>query len=243
MFTTTAMLHKLFSLYKASFVCLLVVVTAIFLWGCASSDATVSSSPTPEVTNMTAYANLPRLKGKATVEMTLDSGKVIIEVDGDSAPITAGNFIDLVRRGFYDGLTFHRVVKQPNPFVVQGGDPLGNGTGGFSDPQTATKRTIPLEILPAGANTPVYGKTLEPTQVPKLRHDRGAVAMARSQLPDSASSQFYIALDNIYFLDGSYAVFGYVKSGMELVDKIKQGDRIVSMKVIKGLDGLELPKA
>ncbi len=236
------MLHKLFSLYKASFVSLLVVVTAIFLWGCASSDATVGSSATPEVTNV-SYANLPRLKGKATVEMTLDSGKVIIEVDGDSAPITAGNFIDLVRRGFYDGLTFHRVVKQPNPFVVQGGDPLGNGTGGFSDPQTNTKRTIPLEILPAGANTPVYGKTLEPTQVPKLRHDRGAVAMARSQLPDSASSQFYIALDNIYFLDGSYAVFGYVQSGMELVDKIKQGDRIVSMKVIKGLDGLELPKA
>ncbi len=236
------MLHKLFSLYKASFVSLLVVVTAIFLWGCASSDATVGSSATPEVTNV-SYANLPRLKGKATVEMTLDSGKVIIEVDGDSAPITAGNFIDLVRRGFYDGLTFHRVVKQPNPFVVQGGDPLGNGTGGFSDPQTNTKRTIPLEILPAGANTPVYGKTLEPTQVPKLRHDRGAVAMARSQLPDSASSQFYIALDNIYFLDGSYAVFGYVQSGMELVDKIKQGDRVVSMKVIKGLDGLELPKA
>jgi len=192
---------------------------------------------------MPAYANLPRLKGKAVVEMTLDSGKVIIAVDGDSAPITAGNFIDLVRRGFYDGLTFHRVVKQPNPFVVQGGDPLGNGTGGFSDPKTATKRTIPLEILPAGADTPVYGKTLEPTQVPKLRHDRGAVAMARSQMPDSASSQFYIALDNIYFLDGSYAVFGYVQSGMGLVDKIKQGDRIVSMKVLQGLDGLEQPKA
>ena len=237
------MFAKLFSSYKSSLVVLSVLVTAIFLWGCAPSDAIVSTAPSPELNNMPTYANLPRLKGTATVEMTLSSGTVVMNIDGESAPITAGNFIDLVRRGFYDGLTFHRVVKQPNPFVVQGGDPLGNGTGGFSDPQTSVKRTIPLEILPAGADTPVYGKTLAPTQTPKLRHDRGAVAMARSQMPDSASSQFYIALDNIYFLDGSYAVFGYVQSGMELVDKIKQGDRIVSMKVIKGLDSLEQPKA
>jgi len=236
------MLYPLFRFCKSSFLSFLVLTTAIFLWGCVPSDATLNSSSPPEL-SMPAYANLPRLKGKATVEMTLSGGKVIIEVDGNSAPITAGNFIDLVRRGFYDGLTFHRVVKQPSPFVAQGGDPLGNGTGGFTDPKTATRRTIPLEILPAGANTPVYGKTLEPTQIPKLRHDRGAVAMARSQMPDSASSQFYIALDNIYFLDGSYAVFGYVQSGMELVDKIKQGDRIVSMKVLKGLEGLELPQA
>jgi peptidyl-prolyl cis-trans isomerase B (cyclophilin B) len=192
---------------------------------------------------MNTYPNLPRLNGTATVEMTLSSGKVIMEIDGTAAPITAGNFIDLVRRNFYDGLKFHRVVKDPNPFVVQGGDPLGNGTGGFTDPDTKAKRSIPLEIQPVDQPSPVYGRTLASTQVPKLRHDRGAVAMARSQMPDSASSQFYIALDNIYFLDGSYAVFGYVKSGMELVDKIKQGDTIVSIKITSGADNLVLPKS
>jgi len=214
-----------------------VILLGICVWGCVPT-ANTSTIDTPvtqaEPKNMTEYPNLPRLKGKATVEMTLASGTVTMEIDGDNAPITAGNFIDLVQRGFYDNLSFHRVVKEPNPFVVQGGDPLGNGTGGFSDPKTGMKRSIPLEILPADQTTPVYGRTLPATQTPKLRHDRGAVAMARSQQPDSASSQFYIALDNIYFLDGSYAVFGYVTKGMELVDKIKMGDKILSMKVVKG---------
>lgn len=231
------MLQKLGKILAAIF------FLGICLWGCApiASTSTIdTATPTtplatqPEPKNMTAYPNLPRLSGTATVEMTLASGTVTMEIDGDSAPITAGNFIDLVQRNFYNNLNFHRVVKEPNPFVVQGGDPLGNGTGGFADPQTGVKRSIPLEILPADQTTPVYGRTLPATTPPKLRHDRGAVAMARSQQPDSASSQFYIALDNIYFLDGSYAVFGYVKQGMELVDKIKMGDKILSMKVTKG---------
>ncbi|MEI6429848.1 MAG: peptidylprolyl isomerase [Pseudanabaena sp. ELA607] len=191
-----------------------------------------------------ALAKFPQLKGTATVELQLKSGKVIIEVDGDNAPVTAGNFIDLVKKEHYNGLTFHRVVKDPTPFVVQGGDPKGNGTGGFIDPKTGQERNIPLEILPEGSKIPVYGNVLgSATQRPKLRHNKGAVAMARSQSPNSASCQFYIALDDIYFLDGSYAVFGYVKDGMDLVSKIEVGDKIESIRIVNGADNLQEPAA
>jgi peptidyl-prolyl cis-trans isomerase B (cyclophilin B) len=199
---------------------------------------TSSASPTPD----SPLAKLARLSGTATVEMKLKSGVVTIEVDGTNAPITAGNFVDLVKRGTYTNLIFHRVVREPNPFVAQGGDPLGNGTGGFVDPATGTERRIPLEILPEDAKSPIYSKTLESTGItkpPKLKHSRGAVAMARSQSPDSASSQFYITLADVNFLDGSYAVFGYVTSGMEFVDKIQVGDRIESITVTKGLENLK----
>jgi peptidyl-prolyl cis-trans isomerase B (cyclophilin B) len=176
--------------------------------------------------------------------MTIDGGKVLIEVDGDNAPYTAGNFVDLVERGFYNGLTFHRVVRTPQPFVVQGGDPLGNGTGGFSDPKTGKPRSIPLEIKLEKQDTPIYSKSLGQQaglSMPPvmLHHSRGAVAMARSQNPDSASSQFYIALSDLSFLDGDYAVFGYVTEGMDVVDKIQQGDKIESAKVIAGKENLK----
>jgi peptidyl-prolyl cis-trans isomerase B (cyclophilin B) len=146
---------------------------------------------------------------------------------------------------------FHRVVRQPQPFVVQGGDPQSKdpnfpqqrlGTGGFTDPKTGNQRYIPLEIEPEGADAPIYGKTLESAggaTAPKLKHTRGAVAMARSQQPNSASSQFYIALADLPFLDGSYAVFGYVTQGMDVVDKIQQGDRIESAKVTQGAENLK----
>ncbi|MEN9216916.1 MAG: peptidylprolyl isomerase [Gloeomargarita sp. HHBFW_bins_162] len=146
-----------------------------------------------------------------------------------------------MQRGFYNNLTFHRVVREPQPFVVQGGDPRGNGTGGFVDPQTKRERVIPLEIKPTGAQQAVYGRTFPEQnirQAPKLRHNRGALAMARSQNPNSASSQFYITLAETSFLDGNYAVFGYVTKGMDVVDKIKQGDRITSATVTKGLENL-----
>jgi peptidyl-prolyl cis-trans isomerase B (cyclophilin B) len=174
-----------------------------------------------------------------------------IEVDGTNAPITAGNFVDLVQQGVYNGLVFHRVVRAPQPFVVQGGDPQGKdpnfpverlGTGGFIDPQTSQERYIPLEIKAKGSKTPIYSKTLKTagiSQPPVLRHTRGAVAMARSSMPDSASSQFYIALGELQFLDGEYAVFGYVKEGMDVVDKIQQGDRIESAEVTEGLKNLK----
>jgi cyclophilin family peptidyl-prolyl cis-trans isomerase len=138
--------------------------------------------------------------------METNKGTITIELYEDKAPITAGNFIDLVGRGFYDGLTFHRY--EPG-FVIQGGDPVGNGTGGFVDPQSGRERRIKLEVsreLPHGG--------------------AGAVAMARSQNPDSASSQFYITLGPAAFLDMNYAVFGRVTDGMDVVNQIRKGDRM-----------------
>jgi peptidyl-prolyl cis-trans isomerase B (cyclophilin B) len=183
--------------------------------------------------------------------MTVKGGPITIEVDGNDAPITAGNFVDLVQRGVYNGTVFHRVVRTPQPFVAQGGDPQSKnpnvpqqllGTGGFIDPKTGEERYIPLEIKVKGATSPTYSKTLDSaggSGVPVLKHTRGAVAMARSQQPDSASSQFYIALGNLDFLDGNYAVFGYVTKGMDIVDKIQQGDRIEKAVVTQGAENLK----
>ncbi|ELS32031.1 MULTISPECIES: peptidylprolyl isomerase [Pseudanabaena] len=207
-----------------------------------TASNTDAASPKPADSSVDpAIAKFVQLKGTATVELKLKSGIVKIDIDGDNAPVTAGNFVDLVKRGVYNGLNFHRVVKEPTPFVVQGGDPLGNGTGNFIDPASSQPRYIPLEILPDGAKQPVYGEVLPPTKKPKLRHNKGAIAMARSQSPNSASCQFYFALDDIYFLDGSYAVFGYVTEGMELIDKIQVGDRIESITITKGAENLKQP--
>lgn len=124
-------------------------------------------------------------------------GTIKFELYEDLAPITAGNFISLANEKFYDGLNFHRV--EPG-FVIQGGCPYGTGTGG-------SKNTIPLEVTP------------------NLKHgDAGAVAMARSSNPNSASSQFYITLGPAAFLDGNYAVFGRVKEGLDVVQAIRKGD-------------------
>ncbi len=213
-----------------------------------SAASTPASQPSPK---QGGANNLARLEGKATVVLQVKGSAITIELDGTNAPVTAGNFVDLVQKGIYDGLVFHRVVREPQPFVVQGGDPQGKkpdfpitslGTGGFVDPATGRPRNIPLEIKPRGATEPLYSQTFPQARVtvpPVLQHNRGAVAMARSQSPDSASSQFYIALADLPFLDGSYAVFGYVTSGMEVVDQIQQGDRIESAKVTQGLENLK----
>ncbi|MEG4217138.1 peptidylprolyl isomerase [Microcoleus sp. Pol14C6] len=186
-------------------------------------------------------AALP-LTGKAIVVQVINGQPVVIEVDGTNAPITGGNFVDLVERGIYDGVMFHRVVRQPEPFVVQGGDPRSRdttipasqlGTGSFIDPDTNQARFIPLEIKPQGAAEPVYNQVV--TQTPQLQHTRGAVAMARSNALNSASSQFYFALDDLPFLDGNYAVFGNVIGGFETVNAVQQGDRISTAKVVGGI--------
>lgn len=232
------------------------LVASILITGCSNSDALPSkesSSPatTAQAQNLTMTNYKPRLEGKATVEMIVNGSPIIIEVDGENAPISAGNFVDLVERGVYNGLIFHRVVKDPQPFVVQGGDPKGNGTGGFIDPATQKTRDVPLEIRVKDKNDAekpgelVYGQGLgQQSGIPNpsvvLPHKRGAVAMARSQMPNSASSQFYFTLsDDLGFLDGDYAVFGYVTSGMNVVDKIKQGDKIQSAKVVSGAENLK----
>jgi peptidyl-prolyl cis-trans isomerase B (cyclophilin B) len=239
----------------------LLVISALMAGGCSSQETSPSPSDsssaatTPSATatpiNSQQPANLPRLEGKATVELIVKGKPILIEVDGNNAPITAGNFVDLVQRGVYDGLVFHRVIREPQPFVAQGGDPQSKdpnfpleqlGTGGFVDPATGQPRNIPLEIKPEGSATPIYGKTLDTAGIaapPQLKHTRGAVAMARASVPDSASSQFYIALADLKFLDRDYAVFGYVTQGMDVVDKIQQGDRIESAKVVKGIENLK----
>jgi peptidyl-prolyl cis-trans isomerase B (cyclophilin B) len=216
-----------------------------------TSETAAVPAPAETTVAQTSTAGLPVLNGKATVEMVVNEATIVIEVNGEDAPITAGNFVDLVNRGVYDGTAFHRVVREPEPFVVQGGDPQSTdpnvpaqmlGTGSFVDPDTNTPRYIPLEIKPAGADQPIYSKTFEEVQTseaPQITHTRGAVAMARSQAPDSASAQFYFALADLPFLDGSYAVFGYVTEGMDVVDAIQQGDRIESARVVEGLDNLQ----
>lgn len=143
-------------------------------------------------------------------------GTIKAELRSDDAPKTAQNFMDLADKKFYDGLKFHRV--EPN-FVIQGGDPKGNGTGG-------SDANISLEIKCADG-TINEGKTVICSVA--LPHTDGALAMARAMDPNSASSQFYITNGPQSFLDGNYAVFGYVTEGMDVVRKIQVGD--VMMKV------------
>jgi cyclophilin family peptidyl-prolyl cis-trans isomerase len=133
-----------------------------------------------------------------------NKGSITAELYEDKAPKTTANFIDLIERGFYDGLKFHRY--EPG-FVIQGGDPKGNGTGGFVDPSTKKERRIPLEVSP------------------ELKHgDAGTLAMARSNDPNSASCQFYITIGPAAFLDMNYAVFGRVLEGLEVAKKLRAGD-------------------
>ncbi|MGK7889381.1 MAG: peptidylprolyl isomerase [Leptolyngbyaceae cyanobacterium] len=225
---------------------LVVILTSLGL-------AILAPPPTSASVNDPAFAHLPRLNGDATVELTVDGKVITLAIEGSDAPITAGNFVDLVDQGFYDGISFHRVVRQPQPFVAQAGDPQSLdpnvpeqmlGTGGYTAPNTGQERTIPLEILPRGAGSPLYNTTFQMaglTSRPILSHREGAVAMARSQALDSASSQFYITLAAQPFLDGNYAVFGFVTDGMDDVQGIRQGDRIESARVTAGLENLVRP--
>lgn len=246
-----------------SLILILCCLTVLTLSGCDAEDVTANQGNNQELTspenttisvNTNKFMNLPTLEGNATVVMKVNGQPITIEIDGTNAPITGGNFVDLVKKGVYNGSIFHRVVREPQPFVVQGGDPNSTkpnfpvsslGTGSYVDPQTGNPRYIPLEIRPAydetkeGVEPPeiVYSKTISDT--PELKHDYGVVAMARSQAPDSASAQFYFTLADLPFLDGSYAVFGKVTEGMDVVEKIQQGDRIDSAEVIAGADNLK----
>ena len=140
---------------------------------------------------------------KQTGLITLDNGNEIrLEFFPQDAPKTVENFVTLAKKGFYNGLTFHRVVPG---FVVQGGCPKGNGTGG------------PGYTIPAEFN--------------RNKHVRGSLAMARSQHPDSAGSQFYVTYGAQPHLDNNYTVFGKVTGGMEHVDAIRQGDRMKSITI------------
>lgn len=159
---------------------LIVVLTCFLITGCSSDG------------------DDKMLSGKINAEINIkDYGVIKLELDADSAPITVTNFVNLVNDKFYDGLTFHRIIDD---FMIQGGDPLGNGTGG-------SEKTIKGEFKNNGVEN-------------NISHTRGTISMARSQANDSASSQFFIVQSDSTFLDGSYAGFGHVTSGMEIVDKI-----------------------
>jgi len=138
-------------------------------------------------------------------EITIkDYGTVKLELDAGTAPITVENFVKLAQSGFYNGLTFHRII---DGFMIQGGDPAGNGTGGSGE-------SIKGEFLDNGVPNPIS-------------HVKGVISMARAQNPDSASSQFFIVEADSPFLDGSYAAFGRVTEGMEIAEKIAKDARPV----------------
>ncbi len=148
-----------------------------------------------------ACGNSNGLDRKATYTAVIDIsgyGTVTVRLDQKAAPITCANFVSLAESGFYDGLTFHRIMEG---FMIQGGDPSGNGSGGSGT-------TIKGEFSANGVKN-------------SLSHTRGAISMARNNLSyDSASSQFFIVQKDSLFLDGQYAAFGYVTDGMEVVDAI-----------------------
>jgi peptidylprolyl isomerase len=196
------------------------------------------------------YSYLPQLKGRATVEFKTNKGTMRAVVDGYSAPVTAGNFVDLVQRGFYDGLEF---IRAEDNYVLQTGDPAGPEDG-FIDPKTKTYRTVPLEILVKGDEAPVYGTTLEDLgrylDNPVLPFSAfGTLGMARpNDDANGGSSQFFFFLfepeltpAGLNLLDGRYSVFGYVVDNKELLEQLTQGDRIESARVITGADNLVQP--
>lgn len=165
---------------KKMIICLILILVSISLTGCRKEQK----------------ENL--LSGKHHIEINIkDYGTIKAELDADTAPITVTNFVNLVKEGFYDGLTFHRIMKG---FMIQGGDPLGNGTGG-------SDQTIKGEFTQNGVTN-------------HISHVRGVISMARSQDYNSASSQFFIVHKDSTYLDGSYAAFGHVTEGMEIVDQI-----------------------
>ena len=135
-------------------------------------------------------------KNKVKITME-DGGEIVVVLDEKNAPLTVENFRSLVERGFYDGLIFHRVIKD---FMIQGGDPTGTGCGG-------SEKNIKGEFLANGVKN-------------SLSHSRGVISMARANDPDSASSQFFICHADCKFLDGQYAAFGVTESGMDVVDRI-----------------------
>jgi peptidyl-prolyl cis-trans isomerase B (cyclophilin B) len=138
------------------------------------------------------------LENPTVVTMTMENGgEVVMELYPDVAPKTVENFVKLASDGFYNGLTFHRVIPG---FMIQGGDPEGNGTGG-------PDHSVEGEFSSNGFEN-------------NLSHERGVVSMARSQDPDSAGSQFFIVVEDSTFLDGDYAAFGKVTEGMDVVDEI-----------------------
>lgn len=180
------------------------------LAGCGSKTDTTDTTETTEATSAAdetsdgaadtadTSENEELLTGLYHVTIDVqDYGTISLELDADTAPISVTNFINLANEGFYDGLTFHRIISG---FMIQGGDPNGNGTGG-------SEKTIKGEFSANGVEN-------------DISHVRGVISMARANDPDSGSSQFFIVHEDSTFLDGQYAAFGHVTDGMDVVDAI-----------------------
>ena len=196
---------------------LLMVLAAAVLAGCSgkagaadqtkSSAAAETSAEEIKTDEGTAETKTDAGTGEAAKHhvkiQVKDYGTISVELDPTYAPITVENFLSLAKSGFYDGLTFHRII---DGFMIQGGDPLGTGLGG-------SDTTIKGEFSINGVDNP-------------LSHTRGAISMARSQDKNSASSQFFIVHQDSPHLDGDYAVFGYVTDGMDIVDKICEDTKV-----------------
>ena len=187
---------------------LMAALLSLCLTGCGDTRENADKS-TAKTTKKESFAekkdagtsNSQYLTGKHHAEIVIaEYGKLELELDADVAPITVTNFVNLAKKGFYNGLTFHRIMSG---FMIQGGDPNGDGAGG-------SEETIKGEFKSNG---------IENT----MSHKRGVISMARTQNdPDSASSQFFIVQADSDFLDGDYAAFGKVTAGMDIVDKICQ---------------------
>jgi len=184
-----------------------VVMCSALLAGCGSSKSNstaasdtseTTTEDTAEDTTAASEEDTELLTGLHHVTIDVqDYGTISLELDADTAPISVTNFINLAKDGFYDGLTFHRIISG---FMIQGGDPKGNGTGG-------SDQTIKGEFSENGVEN-------------NISHVRGTISMARANDPDSASSQFFIVHEDSTFLDGQYAAFGHVTDGMDVVDAI-----------------------
>jgi cyclophilin family peptidyl-prolyl cis-trans isomerase len=210
------------------------------------------------------YASkLPVLNGRAKVEMLVKKtgeasfelngkqtkeAKLVLTLDGYNAPVTAGNFVDLVRRGFYDGMK----IQRSDGFVVQTGDPDGDD---FGFKENGKLRTIPLEVNVRGDKEPLYGLTPEEDGRPSGSsaslpfQAMGALGMARSEFEnDSASSQWFFLLYDSELtpagrnlLDGRYSCFGYTTEGSDQLSRLEVGDEIISAKIIEGKENLKQP--
>ena len=177
-----------------------VMTLALCLTGCGQTGTltTAADGQTGSAQSSSQTTADPVESGiyRAQIEIQ-DYGTITLELDGSAAPQTVENFVNLAKDGFYDGLTFHRIMEG---FMMQGGCPLGNGTGG-------SDQNIVGEFAANGVDNP-------------LSHTRGAISMARAQPYNSASSQFFIVHEDSLFLDGQYAVFGHVTEGMDVVDAV-----------------------
>jgi peptidylprolyl isomerase len=196
----------------------------------------------------TEFAALPRLLGRATVQLTTTKGDLIAVVDGYNAPLTAGAFVDLVQRGFYDGLPF---IRAEDFYVLQTGDPAGPEEG-FLDPKTKTERQVPLEIKVPGQEAPFYNQTFEDLGLFKAAPElpfstKGTLGWAHSdEVLDDGSSQFFLFLfepeltpAGLNLIDGRYAAFGYVVDGFDVLEELTADDGIVKARVIAGGDNLQ----